>query len=150
MRNTLVIWSQLRNRALLFHIQNWDGRVKGNFKNSNFIFHILLCPNKPLRHFKSTIMIVFELGKNMTTHFSHKCPNTLSSWLISEKVYPDFAIRRATLSFPALLQLLTTLWTPNTGRSCPNYFSKHCALPSTFSQCLFFTCQSKANTNKIV
>lgn len=42
-------------------------------------------------------MIVFELSKNMTIHFSHKCPNTLRTWLISEKVHPDFAFLRATL-----------------------------------------------------
>lgn len=144
-----MIWSQLRNRALLFHIQNWDVRVKGNFKNSNFIFHILLCPNKPLCYLKSTIMIVFELGKNTTTHFSHKCPNTLSNWLISEKVHPDFAFLRATLSFPVLMQLLSTLWTLNTCERCLNYFSKCCAFLSTCSQCLLLTCQPKAKANKI-
>lgn len=141
-----MIWSQFRNRALLFHTQKWDGRVKGNFKNTNFIFHILLCSNKHLCYLKSTIMIVFELGKNMTTHFSHKCPNTLSTWLISEKVHPDFAFLWTTLSFPVLLTTPLTLST--CGRSL-NYFSKHCAFLSICSQCLLVTYESKAKVNKI-
>lgn len=144
-----MIWSQLRNRALLFHIQIWDERVKGNFKNGNSVFHTLLCPNKPLWYLKSTIMIVFELSKDMTIHFSHKCPNALSTWLISEKVHPDFAFLRATLSFPVLLQLLATLWTLNTYGRWPNYFSKPCSFLSICSQCLFLTCQSKTKANKI-
>lgn len=126
MRNTLVIWSQLRNRALLFHIQDWDGRIKGTFKNSNFVFHTLLCPNKPLCYLKSTIMIVFGWDKNMTTHFICKLPNKPSTWLLSEKLHPNFAFVRVTLLLPVLLQLLTTLWTLNACGRHLNYFSKHC------------------------
>lgn len=141
MGNTPVIWSQLRNRAPLFHIQDWDGRVKGNFKNSNFILHMLLCPNKLLCYLKSTVMIVFEWGKNMTTHFICKWPNKCSLWLLSEKLHPNFAFLRSTLLFPVLLQLPTTLWTFNAYRRHLNYFSKHCAFLSICSLWLLLTHQ---------
>lgn len=105
-----MIWSQRRNRALLFNIQDWDGRVKGNFKNSNFVLHMLLCPNKPLCYSKSTIMIVFGWGKNMIIHFIWIWPNKSSMCILPEKLHPNFAFLKVTLLFLVLLQLLTTLW----------------------------------------
>lgn len=60
---------------------------------------MLLCPNKPLRYLKSTIIIVFEWGKNMTTHFIFKWPNK-HKWLLTEKLHPNFAFLRVTLLFP--------------------------------------------------